>query len=147
MEEDYRTSCRNVSHCHTVRTTFTLTIILHLLMKWLLSSKLSQFTLCFKAIKQHAAHFYPMTDTSTNSSFYTSKNYNSWQRTFFVPIFSIAISQSFHSLGAISECLFMISQTPILNDTLWKRIGARATWLFNLMSWLFFHNRPYYYCP
>ena len=101
-------------------------------MKWPLSSNLSQFTLCFKAIKQHAAHFYPMTDTSTNSSFYTSKNYNSWQRTVSALIYVFNGHHSELPLlrcnVQISECLFMISQTPILNDTLWKRVGARATW-------------------
>ena len=100
-------------------------------MKWLLSSNLSQFTLCFKAIKQHAAHFYPMTDTSTNSLFYRSKNYNSWQRTFFCSyVFNCYHSQLplLRCNVQISEYLFMISQTPILNDTLWKRVGARATW-------------------
>ena len=44
-------------------------IMLHLLLKCLLSSNLAQFTLCFKGIKQQAAQFYPMTITTTNSSF------------------------------------------------------------------------------
>ena len=39
-EDDYRTGCRNVSHYQ--RTTFTPTIILNLLMKWLLSSNILQ---------------------------------------------------------------------------------------------------------
>ena len=43
---DYRTGCRNVSHCqqqHVLfRTTFTRTIKLNLLLKWLLGSNLSQ---------------------------------------------------------------------------------------------------------
>ena len=72
-----------------------------------------------------------MTDTPTNSSFNTSKNYK-WQRTLFALTY---VFNSHHSElpllrynVQISECLLMISQTPILNDTLWKRVGARVTW-------------------
>ena len=45
-DDDYRIGCQNVIHCNSkvlFRTTSTRTIILNLLMKWLLGSKLSQY--------------------------------------------------------------------------------------------------------
>ena len=41
-EDEYCTGCWNVSHCQHSGSTFTRTIILSLLMKWLLGSNLSQ---------------------------------------------------------------------------------------------------------